>query len=284
MVDEDSSDVGRSIEAHAQAMTVLSRDVGSKIDAAAFKLGQQARLLKILVWLLAVHAGFGFLVMVALGAVGVMGFLASREAIGRQVRSDSAALVGKPLPGFRLEDQSGTQVTNREVEGKVVLLNFWATWCPPCRLEMPSMERLYGEFRDQGLEIVAVNFMESGEQVRAFAEEQKLTYPMLLDKEAEIAGRYGVMRLPVSVLIGREGEVIAKAIGFKDWYKDDIRELVAALLGDGPIAGAAAAENGAEEPLSEGYSLGVFAGVAGLVVAGFALLRIRRRRARRLSG
>ena len=188
-------------------------------------------------------------------------------------------------PGFSTEDAAGNRVDFASFRGKLVLLNFWATWCPPCRLEMPSMERLYGEFRDQGLEIVAVNFMESGEQVRAFAEEQKLTYPMLLDKEADIAGRYGVMRLPVSVLIGREGEVIAKAIGFKDWYKDDIRELVAALLGEGTAASAAAAENGAEEPaLSEGYGLAVFAGVAGLVVAGFTLLRIRRRRARRLSG
>ena len=147
------------------------------------------------------------------------------------------------------------------------------------------MERLYGEFRDKGLEVVAVNFMESGEQVRAFAEEQKLTYPMLLDKEAEIAGRYGVMRLPVSVLIGREGEVIAKAIGFKDWYKDDIRELVATLLGDGTVASAAAAGNGAEErPPSEGYSLAMFAGAAVLVLAGFTLLRIRRRRARNPAG
>lgn len=188
-------------------------------------------------------------------------------------------------PGFSTEDAAGNRVDFASFRGKLVLLNFWATWCPPCRLEMPSMERLYGEFRDKGLEVVAVNFMESGEQVRAFAEEQKLTYPMLLDKEAEIAGRYGVMRLPVSVLIGRKGEVIAKAIGFKDWYKDDIRELVATLLGNGTLARAAAADNGAEEPaLSEGYSLAVFAGAAVLVLAGFTLLRVRRRRAREPAG
>ena len=147
------------------------------------------------------------------------------------------------------------------------------------------MERLYGEFRDKGLEIVAVNFMESGEQVRAFAEEQKLTYPMLLDKRADIAGKYGVMRLPVSVLIGREGEVIAKAIGYKDWYTDDMRELVAALLGDGRAASATGAGSGAEEPpLSEDYSLAALAAAAVLVVAGFFLLRIRRRRARTPAG
>ena len=122
MVDEDSSDIGRSIQAHAQAMTVLSQEVDSRIDAAALKLGQQACMLKILVWLLAVHAGFGLLAMAALASFAVMGFLASREAAAN--RSDSAAMVSKPLPGFRLEDQAGTQVTNREIEGKVVLLNF----------------------------------------------------------------------------------------------------------------------------------------------------------------
>ena len=148
-------------------------------------------------------------------------------------------------PAFATRDAAGNPVDLKSFRGKLVVLNFWATWCPPCRLEMPSMERLYREFRGEGLEVVAVNFMESGELVRAFAEEQNLTYPMLLDRRAEIAERYGVMRLPVTVLIGREGEVIAKAVGYKDWYKDDVRELVAALLGNGKVVRAAAVDGGA---------------------------------------
>jgi len=184
-------------------------------------------------------------------------------------------------PAFAVEDTDGHRIESEFFRGKLVVLNFWATWCPPCRLEMPSMERLYREFRDQGLEVVAMNFMETPEQVKAFAEDQKLSYWMLLDRRAEVAERYGVMRLPVTVLIGREGEVIAKAIGFKDWYKDDIRELVAALLGEGQPASAAAAGNGAGEPArSGGYGLAVFAAAAVLVLAGFALLRISRRRVR----
>ena len=136
-------------------------------------------------------------------------------------------------PGFTTEDATGNRVDSTSFRGKVVVLNFWATWCPPCRLEMPAMERLYQEFRGRGLEIVAVNFMESRELVQAFAEEQKLTYPMLLDSRAEIAEQYGVMRLPETVLIGREGELIAKTIGYKEWYKEDVRELVADLLDNG---------------------------------------------------
>ncbi len=184
-------------------------------------------------------------------------------------------------PGFSTEDAAGNPVDFASFRGKLVVLNFWATWCPPCRLEMPSMERLYREFRDRGLEVVTVNFMELGQQVRAFAEEQKLTYPMLLDKDAEIAGRYGVMRLPVTVLVGREGEVIAKAIGFKDWYKDDIRELVAALLGDGTVASVATAADGADEPApAGGYGPAVLLGVIVLVLAaGMVAWRRRRNRA-----
>ena len=150
-------------------------------------------------------------------------------------------------PGFTTEDAAGSRVDSVSFRGKVVVLNFWATWCPPCRLEMPAMERLYQEFRGKGLEIVAVNFMESRELVQAFAEEQKLTYPMLLDSRAEIAERYGVMRLPETVLIGREGEVIAKTIGYKEWYKDDVRELVAALLEDGKAGRPASGESGVAE-------------------------------------
>ena len=188
-------------------------------------------------------------------------------------------------PAFSTEDAAGNPVNSTSFRGKLVVLNFWATWCPPCRLEMPAMERLYQEFRGKGLEIVAVNFMESREQVQAFAEEQKLTYPMLLDGKAEIAEQYGVMRLPETVLIGRKGEVLAKSIGYKDWYKDDVRELVAALLGDEGAGQAVAAVATAEETApAHGYGPGAVVGAVGLVLAGWLAFRIRRGRARRRAG
>ncbi len=183
-------------------------------------------------------------------------------------------------PGFITEDAAGNRVDFTSFRGRLVVLNFWATWCPPCRLEMPAMERLYQEFRGKGLAMVAVNFMESPELVRAFAEEQQLTYPMLLDRQAEIAERYGVMRLPETVLIGRRGELIAKTIGYKDWYKDDVRGLVAALLEDEGVAHAAA-DSPAETAPPGGYGSAVLVGAVGLVVlAGWVAFRIRRGRAR----
>ena len=188
-------------------------------------------------------------------------------------------------PGFTTEDAAGTRVDSASFRGRLVVLNFWATWCPPCRLEMPAMERLYQEFRGKGLEVVAVNFMESPELVRAFAEEQELTYPMLLDSRAEIAERYGVMRLPETVLIGRKGEVIAKTIGYKDWYKDDMRGLVAALLEDeGAAPAPVLAGSPAETAPRSGYGSAVGLGAVGLVLAGWVAFRIRRARARGPAG
>ena len=188
-------------------------------------------------------------------------------------------------PDFTTEDAAGNRVSSRSFRGRVVLLNFWATWCPPCRLEMPSMERLYGEFRGQGLEIVAVNFMESRELVQAFAREQNLTYPMLLDRRSDIAERYGVMRLPETVVIGRSGEVIAKTTGYKDWYKEDVRELVSALLEDrGPVRPAAREAAPLPEQRSQGPWPYLAAAAVVLLAAALAAFRLRRRRVRGSPG
>ena len=181
-------------------------------------------------------------------------------------------------PAFTTTDAAGNKVASEDYRGKVVLLNFWATWCPPCRLEMPDMERLYQEFRGQGLEVVAMNFMETAGEVTAFAEEQKLTYPMLLDPRSEIAGQYGVMRLPETVLIGRGGEVLGKSIGFKPWYKDDVRELMAALLGNGAALAAAPAGGVADSEPAVNYDSVYLAGAVVLVIGIYLVFRRRRGR------
>ena len=230
MAEEDSSDVGRSIQDHARAMTALSREVGSKIDAAASKLGQQARLLKILVWLLAIHAGFGILAMAALGSFGVLGFLASREAaVNSRIRSDSAAMVGKSLPGFRLEDQSGTQVTSREIEGKVVLLNFWATWCGPCRTEMPWFVEFQNRYRDAGFTVLAVSMDHQGwEVVRPFIEQQGLNFPVFVGDRDFGDAFGGVDVLPTTFIVDRTGKITARHRGLID--KSEYEKEIEALL------------------------------------------------------
>jgi len=138
-----------------------------------------------------------------------------------------------PAPGFRSVTTDGKPLGTEEIRGKIVLLNFWATWCPPCRFEMPSMERLYQEFKGDGLEIVAVNFMESAETARSFMKESGFTFPVLMDQGGEISQRYGVHAIPVTFLIGRKGLLMAKSMGYKDWYTEKMRGFFRTMVQDG---------------------------------------------------
>ena len=133
-------------------------------------------------------------------------------------------------PDFTLPNAGGKKISLKDYRGKVVFLNFWATWCESCRDEMPSMERLYNEFRGKGLEIVAVNVKEKPQDALAFAKELKLTYPVLLDPEGEVGLLYGAFGLPATYLIDRKGVVLARMWGPADWYSPGARKLIATLV------------------------------------------------------
>ncbi len=127
-----------------------------------------------------------------------------------------------PSEDFELGLLGGDPGTLFEHRGKVVFLNFWATWCPPCREEMPSMQLLYDELREEGLEILAVNVLENRETAQEFIDEQGFTYPVLLDRDGRVMLRYGVRAYPTTYLIDREGYVIGVRPGFHDWGTDDM--------------------------------------------------------------
>jgi DsbE subfamily thiol:disulfide oxidoreductase len=133
-------------------------------------------------------------------------------------------------PDFTLLSPDGRKVALKEFRGKVVFLNFWATWCESCRDEMPSMERLYREFKGKGLEIVAVNIKEKRQDALAFARELKLSYPILMDPEGEVGLLYGAFGLPATYLIDRHGVVLARMWGSADWYSPAARELIRTLI------------------------------------------------------
>lgn len=101
-------------------------------------------------------------------------------------------------PDFTLRDLHGNSVSLRDLRGKVIFLNFWATWCPPCRLEMPTMERLHEEFGDQGLVILAINYRERPEEIKAFFQEHHLTFSTLLDEKVEVFELYKAWSLPTT--------------------------------------------------------------------------------------
>jgi len=133
-------------------------------------------------------------------------------------------------PDFTLKDLKGNQVTLKNLKGRVVFLNFWATWCPPCRVEMPSMERLYQELKDKGLVMLAVDMQESEKLVKEFFKEFNLSFTALLDLDGDISFLYGIRGIPTTYIIDREGKIFGKAVGPRDWSSQDSMQLFQSLL------------------------------------------------------
>ena len=148
-------------------------------------------------------------------------------------------LIEKPdkllrAPDFALEDLSGKRWSLKDFRGKVVFLNFWATWCIPCRDEMPLMEKIHREFKDQGLEVVAVNFREDRQAVKKFVEELGVTFKVLLDPGGNVSNEYGAWSLPLSYFINRKGEFIGKVMGDRKWHSQEAKAFFKGLVAEKP--------------------------------------------------
>lgn len=150
--------------------------------------------------------------------------------------ADVRPAVGHQAPDFTLRDSEGRSVQLSRVLGdKAVLLNFWAMWCPPCREEMPTMERAYREYKAKGLEILAVSIdfgdeAEVAAKVREFMADLKLTFPALLDPRNQVARTYRLRGLPATFLIDRQGVIRGEEIGYRDWVSPESRKKIEQLL------------------------------------------------------
>ena len=135
-------------------------------------------------------------------------------------------------PGIFLKTLDGRNHSPERGAGKIVLINFWATWCQPCVREMPSIERLYRKYKARGFEIVAVSLDHQGrvEEVRAFAERLNLTFPIVLDPEHEAKALYRVRGLPTTYLVDRKGRVAGYGVGPREWDSEAAYALVGRLL------------------------------------------------------
>jgi peroxiredoxin len=135
----------------------------------------------------------------------------------------------KPAPDFTLKDGEGRKVSLSDFRGKVVLLNFWATWCGPCKIEMPWFVDFQRKYKDQGFSVVAVSLDEEGwDVVKPFAEDLKLNFPVLLGND-ELADRFGgIQALPTTLIIDKEGRVVSSHMGLVSMsdYEDDIKKLL----------------------------------------------------------
>jgi len=133
-------------------------------------------------------------------------------------------------PGFELPDLDGRIHRLDDYEGKVVVVNFWATWCPPCRAEMPSMERAWQRMKAAGGVMIAINMGEDEDTVFQFTADYPVSFPLLLDPATDTAGPWGVRGLPTTYVVDPEGRIVYRAIGGREWDDPALLEKVLALL------------------------------------------------------
>ncbi len=134
---------------------------------------------------------------------------------------------------FTLNDLCGKKVTLSQFRGKVVILNFWSIWCGPCLAEMPSLNKLYLEFKDKGLVVLAIAEDPAEKPVRSYIQEKGIAFSILMDKERKVYFKYSLFGIPVSFLIDKKGAIVEKIIGESNWVSPQMKEKISKLLKKG---------------------------------------------------
>jgi peroxiredoxin len=140
--------------------------------------------------------------------------------------------ISKKAPDFTLMDLEGKAHSLSEYRGKVILVNFWATWCPPCRDEMPSMQRLWTQLKDDGFTILAIDIGETADDITPFTMEYDLDFPILLDPESKTATKWSVRGLPTSFLVDKQGTMVYQTIGGREWDDAQSVEIIKKILAE----------------------------------------------------
>lgn len=155
------------------------------------------------------------LLLLALG-VGILLLGCSGPSLalgGEGEGSGPAPYVGRPAPDFGLLTLEGKMLRLSDLRGKAVLINFWATWCPPCRAEMPELQAAYDEYRDRGFVVLGVNLQEDKGTITEFMDRMGLTFPVVMDTTGNVGNAYRVRDLPTSFFVDREGVIRDRNIG-----------------------------------------------------------------------
>lgn len=140
-------------------------------------------------------------------------------------------ITGAAAPDFTLKSISGSDIALSSLKGRVVLLNFWATWCPACKDEMPSMNSIYLKYKDSGLVVVAVSTDDSTKAVEKFLSSNPVDFPILLDSGMKVAKRkYRINAQPTTFLINKDGTVVNRYFGSINWMDDSIQKEIIALF------------------------------------------------------
>ena len=132
-------------------------------------------------------------------------------------------------PDFKLPDMDGEMFTMQQYRGKPVIVNFWATWCPPCREELPSMNRAWEKVKDQGIEMLAINVGEDEETIFRFMADYPIDFQVLLDETSNATQKWPMKGLPTTFVIDPQGKIVYRAIGGREWDADKLLDPVRAL-------------------------------------------------------
>jgi len=141
----------------------------------------------------------------------------------------SEQMVGSPAPDFTLKSIDGRAVSLSSLRGRVVLLEFWATWCPPCRMAAPELSNLYKKYNPKGLEILAISLDENLNDVKTFSEENNIPYPIFVDIFG-VSELYRVRSIPVTFLIDKNGIIVSKHNGYSPDMPEELAKKIESLL------------------------------------------------------
>ncbi len=180
------------------------------------------------------------IILVLVAGVGFYLFYSQYTAVAGSPEQELERLFGnmgilkmphaiRPLE-IQLKDIFGNTVSLSAFRGKIVFLNFWATWCPTCVVEMPSMEKLHRRFKNQDFVMIAVNMQESETQVKSFFKQLQLSFTALLDSSGEVAAGLAVNALPTTYFLDKEGRIIGAALGPREWDNQASIELFKFLI------------------------------------------------------
>jgi peroxiredoxin len=163
--------------------------------------------------------------------LGLLGFVTFFVIFFSQPRGQfSAPALGEAVPNFTLRQEDGKVVALGDFRGKIVLVNFWATWCPPCIEEMPSLNRLAERYADKGLQIVGLSVDEDADAYQEFLARNQISFLTVRDASRGTSDRYGTFKLPESYVVSREGRLLRKVIGAADWTSQEMLTYFDGLL------------------------------------------------------
>ncbi|MBI4465610.1 MAG: TlpA family protein disulfide reductase [Acidobacteria bacterium] len=163
--------------------------------------------------------------------IGLLGFVTLFVLFfSRPYGQNRVLALGDQVPEFTLRDADGQVVVLADFRGKIAVVNFWATWCPPCIEEMPSLNRLAEQYADKGVEVVAISVDEDPDAYREFLAKNEIKFLTLRDPSRRISEQYGTYKLPESYIVSRDGRLLNKIIGAADWTSSAMLSYFEGLL------------------------------------------------------